>query len=324
MNQAFLIMYITRRFKRTRVFNKWSFSDMARDFFKLAGILSVGNIIEKGIPLFMLPILTRLLTTADYGVITTINALRNTLEPLIWMSVPAAVGIAYYSRDQHDFDFKCYLFNALIISSALFVIVLISLTGLQSRIAGFDRIEFGWLLFVTFYVWSTAVGGINTKLWIYQKKAVYYSLFNSLKALANIGLSIIIVYFWMRNWQGRVIGIGIVEIGFNIVAVVMLIRYNGVAIRINRAYLKDLVKFGLPLLPHSFGLVVLITADKYFINAMLDFSVLGLYGVGYTLGMTLIIFSIPLDRALEPIIYESLSQKLPARSREAGRGRRCR
>ena len=270
--------------------------------------MTVGNLIEKGIPFILLPILTRLLSQADYGAITTINAIRSTLEPVVLMSVSSAVGRAYYDRNKPEFDFKAYIFNALIVSTVLFMLVLITLGAARSIFLYLQQFAFSWLFLVTVYVWASAAGGIKVNLWIFQNRALYFSLFNIAKAIANLGLSLAIVFLWMRNWQGRVLGIGVVEIAFGFFALIFLIKQDGLRLKPDAGYLKDLLKFGMPLLPHSFGLIALSTADKYFLNAMQGLSVTGLYGVGYTIGMALIILTTPIDQALEPVIYENLSQ----------------
>lgn len=278
-----------------------------RRFLKSAGILTVANLLERGIPLFLLPILTRLLSTADYGAITTINALRNTIEPVIVMSVSAAVGRAYFDRSRNDFDFQAYIYNAVLVSSLLFAGVLVVLLGLQSAFSALRAFGWGWLFLVTCYVWAGAAGGIKVNLWIYQQRPLAYSIYSVTKALSNLGLSLLIIFFWLRNWKGRVLGVGATEILFGVISLFFLVRQDGFRTRLNYGYIRDLLKFGLPLLPHSFGLIALSTADKFFLNSMLGLSVTGLYGVGYTLGAVLVIFTTPIEKALEPVIYGYLS-----------------
>src|SRR3990172_8169361 len=101
MNQIVLLKKIISKVKRRK------------SILKSIRIYTVTNIAETAIPFFLMPVLTRLLSTFDYGIIATFTAIRTNANPVISMATPAAVGRAYYDRDKEGFDFQCYVYNAL-------------------------------------------------------------------------------------------------------------------------------------------------------------------------------------------------------------------
>lgn len=96
-----------------------------KHFLKSVRIYTSVNILEKAIPFFLMPILTRLLSTFDYGIIATFTAVRTNIEPVISMATSGAVGRAYFDREKEGFNFKCYLFNAQVVNFALLFLVLL-------------------------------------------------------------------------------------------------------------------------------------------------------------------------------------------------------
>ncbi len=283
-----------------------------RSFIKSVSTYSIASIIEKAIPILLLPILTRLLTTFDYGIITTVNAVRGALDPILSLSTPGAVGRAYFDRDKQEFDFSCYIYNALLLNTALLFLACFLFLPFYSLIPGIEKVGIFWLLFIIFYVWSSATGGIKVKLWVYQQRPTQYGLFNVLKALANVLFSIALVMFFLRTWESRILGIGLTEIGFSLVSLFFLFRDDGLNFKINWAYIKDTLKFGLPLILHSVGMIVVTTADKFFLNALVGVAATGVYGIGYLIGSSLVFLAAPIDMAAEPVIYSKLGQGEPS------------
>jgi len=276
------------------------------EFGKTVSTYAGASIVEKSIPILLLPILTRLLSTFDYGIIATVNAVRGALDPVISMSTPGAVGRAYFDRDKPEFDFNSYTYNALVINGSLLILAFFVLLSIQSYIPGISEVGIPWLVFILIYVWAAATGGIKVKLWVYQRKPRSYGMYNVLKTLVNVSLSIILVGVFIRSWEGRVLGIGLTELAFSLIALYVLFKSDGLNFRINFNYIKDILKFGLPLILHSVGMIAISTADKLFLNALVGVSATGVYGVGYVLGSSLIFLAAPVDMSAEPIIYSRL------------------
>jgi len=268
----------------------------------------VANVLERAIPFLLLPFLTRLLTTFDYGVITTFNAIRTNIMPVISMATPAAVGRAYFDRRKPGFDFHSYIYNALIVNFILLLVVVVILLSIHDFIPGISKFSILWILFISIYVWASATGGIKVKLWLYQKKPYPYGAYKVTKILSDIGISIFLIAVFFYNWKGRILGIGITEMLFCGISLFLLCKYDRLHFYLNLNYIKDILKFGLPLLPHSLGWMLIGTADKFFLNAFEGVSSTGVYGVGYAIGSSLAILAAPIDISAEPIIYEKLSQ----------------
>ncbi len=254
-----------------------------------------------------MPVLTRLLSTFDYGMIATFNAIKTNANPVISMATPGAVGRAYYDRDKEGFDFPCYVYNALVVNFILLFTVLLVLAVFKNFIPGIEGVGIFWLFLIPLIVWAAATSNIKVKLWIYQQHPRNNGIFRILQSLAEFGLSILLVSIFLRSWKGRMIGAGITEIGFCFIAVYILYRYDKLKPALNREYIKDILKFGLPLLPHSFGWMLIWTADKYFLNHMVGVATLGIYGVAYALGASISLLAAPVDTSAAPIIYKRLS-----------------
>lgn len=277
-----------------------------RGFFTSVGIYGMTLVGERAVPILLLPVLTKLLSPAQYGILAILTAIRVNCQSAISMSTPVAVGRAYFDRDKEGFAFPCYIFNALLVNVALFAIIAVVLVSFKSFIPGVKTLSMPWVLFIPAYVLATSIGVVKARLWIYQKNPAAFSLFRVSRALVEVGLSILLVKFLLTSWKGRVLGIGITELLFCVVALLLLFKQDKLLLRVNRDYIKDVIKFGLPLVPHIIGWTLISTMDKFFLMGMEGKIVTGIYGVGYALASVVALGAAAVDLSAEPIIFEKL------------------
>lgn len=280
---------------------------VVRKFFSSSAIYFLGSGINRAIPFFLLPLLTRWLTTADYGFIGTFNAVRNNIQPVIGMASSGAVIRARVDAEKKDFDFSAYIFNAFFVNIVLFGLVLLMVFPLQGFIR--DQLHFppSWIFLVALISLFSLLGGVKSDLWVYEDRAWIFGFSQILLSALNIGLSLFILKMVWMDWRGRLGGVFAAEALFCFFSLAYLWKENGIRFRLNKDYIKSVLSFGLPLYPHSLGLMMLAAADKFFLNAFLGMEVLGVYTVGYTFASILHVLVMPFDMATTPRIYKMLN-----------------
>ncbi|MBP7464428.1 MAG: oligosaccharide flippase family protein, partial [Bacteroidales bacterium] len=75
---------------------------------------------------------------------------------------------------------------------------------------------------------------------------------------------------------------------------------------INKEYIKDALKFGVPLIPHVIGAIIITYSDRLFITNMVSIAETGLYSVGYNVGMIVYLVQNSFNQAWVPWFYEKL------------------
>ncbi|NTZ20259.1 hypothetical protein EXW96_22745 [Paenibacillus sp. JMULE4] len=76
----------------------------------------------------------------------------------------------------------------------------------------------------------------------------------------------------------------------------------------NWFYIKSALNFGIPLIPHSIGAIVISMIDRLFIAKMVSLNEAGLYMVGYQIGMIIGIIQDSFNKAWVPYFFEKLKQ----------------
>jgi O-antigen/teichoic acid export membrane protein len=92
-----------------------------------------------------------------------------------------------------------------------------------------------------------------------------------------------------------------------IVAAYYLIREGWLARSVDTAYVKDALSYGVPLIPHAVGGVMLGIADRFLVNNILDVSSTGIYVVAVQLGLILGMLVDSFNKAYAPWLMEKLA-----------------
>jgi len=273
--------------------------------FKASGIYTLSSIINATIPFLLLPLLTRYLSPEEYGIVSMYTLLLSITSVFMGLSVHGAINRAYF--DEKINDHKEYVWNSLIILfiSSSFTFLLYNL--LANYISKFTGVPISWIWTVVLVSFFQFV--INCLLAIYQAQllAFKYSKIQIGQSLVNALLTILFVIILLLGWKGRLLAQILSVLFFGIMAFFILYKHYTEK-KINLYYIKHALKFGVPLIPHTIGGMLMTLADRFIINNLLGLEKVGIYMVGLQLGMVLAVITESFNKAYAPWLFEKLNQ----------------
>lgn len=264
--------------------------------------------LNAAIPFFLIPILTKNLLPADYGTMAMFLVLVGLLSPFVGANIHGAVVRTYYDSDKYNF--KKYVFNCLLIlafSAVISGILLNVASDVVHKYSGFPK---SWLNAVIIYSFFQFTGLLLLSIWQAKNKAIKYGSFVVFRTIFDLGISIFLVVCLSYGWEGRVIGQLVAISATGIFVVVVLLKSNMLQPKFDWNYIKDALRFGIPLIPHALGVILFTMTDRIFITNMLGLKATGIYFVAYQVGMVIYIFSDAFNKAWVPWFYEKLKTNL--------------
>jgi len=262
------------------------------------------NIINASIPFFLLPILTTYLTPTDYGTLTNIDVIIRFTLPFILLGVNGAINTAYFRNERHTFPayFKSGI-SINLIASILITCIFFVFSNFLNKITKVPQI---WLLIIPTYCLLQSITTICQSLFQMQKKAVNYGIFLISLTIINFTVSILFVVVFKYNWQGRISGILISYIILSIVSLVYFNQKKLLSSSYNKEYINDILKFGIPLIPHLISGPLVQFSDRLFITHYSGLSNAGIYNVAYQIGTVINLITVGFNQAFVPYLYEKL------------------
>jgi O-antigen/teichoic acid export membrane protein len=264
-------------------------------------IYGAGLVLTKGIGMLMLPVYTRFLTPADYGVMELIEM---TLE-LISIAAGAQIALGifrYYHKATTARDKDAVVSTALIALSLSYAAVglgsFLGAGAVSSLVFGTPehakllRIASATLAFQSLMIVPLAHARV-------QDRSMRFIVANLARTGIAVTLNIYFLVFLDLGVQGILTSslISSVLVGSWLTA--STIRHVG--LRLSRQSTRDLLRYGLPMVATQLATFTLTFGDRYFLQATSDSTVVGLYTLAYQFGFIVALFGAgPFMRVWDP------------------------
>lgn len=273
-------------------------------FFKILSGFAVVNILKSLMPFALLPVLTRVLTAADYGVLSIYESTILIMTPLMFFSVQGLLSARYYRIGKN----AVAELNANAFSLALysFMVVQIAFFVLHKYIQIKFNIPDLFINFIPLFVLLRFFNTYISNLWQTQHDVRLYGTFSLGAIVLDLGLSLLLVVVLSTGYKGRLSGVHF-ALGLSSVVGIYLMRSKGLLkwSATGAAY-REIFKFGVPLIPHAIGGVSLALANRYFLANQLGSASVGIYTVAYQVASIMLLVGTTINQAWSVSLFKLL------------------
>jgi len=268
----------------------------------------LSNILNAAVPFALLPIMTRYLTTSQYGEIAMFQTLLPVMGSIAGISVVGAASRKYYDftlvLEEHKF-FIGACFQILAVSGITSILIIVIFHGLLSKWTG---LQSQWIVAACCSAVVAFAIQMRMGQWQVQKKAFNYGVMQVTQSVVNICLSLILVVFFILGAPGRMLAQLITSIIFSGIALTSLYKDKLLGFAWRPRYIDEALRFGVPLIPHSVGLLVLSLFDRFLINTKLGLAEVGIYMVAVQLTSAMGLVFDAINNAYVPWLFERLKR----------------
>ncbi|MCC2597551.1 oligosaccharide flippase family protein [Pusillimonas sp. MFBS29] len=267
------------------------------------------NIINAIIPFALLPILTRYLMPEEYGQVAMFQTLLGALGAFVGLSVVGSAGRKYYDSNITRQEMGQYIGASIQILMVSTCCALAILYGFRSTFSRWLGLEEQWVLWAVFVTAGVVIMGLRLGQWQVRKQPKRYGVMQVSYSLLNMGLSIALVVIVPYGADGRISAEIIAASTFCFLALMLLKREGLLTLWVWRPdFYKEIIKFGVPLIPHVGGVFLLTSVDRFVINSKLGISDAGVYMVAVQIAAgTNLIFN-AINKAYVPWLFERLKR----------------
>lgn len=271
----------------------------------------VGEILNRLVPFLLIPVLTRYLTPEEYGIVGLFQVVLGIIGPISHLNLAGAVSRFYFERKESITDFPNFIANCMYLSTAGAIVVGLLTLLFANPIGSLSSFPPAWLWSVIVVSFGNSLGLVILGLWQMRQQARPYILFMFLRTLMNFGLAITLVAYYRFNWTGPIIAqVGSMSV-FGVLAVYLLARDGWIKLGWNKQYAVLALRFGVPLIPHAIGSLLVALVDRVFLSHACGLAGVGIYTVSYQISMVVLFATDSFNRAWVPWFYEKLTERDP-------------
>ncbi|MDS1369870.1 oligosaccharide flippase family protein [Aliarcobacter butzleri] len=280
---------------------------MTKKLLKNSFIYVLGDVLNKSVPFFMLPVLTRYLTPEDYGIISVFTAFVSIIGIFTGLSIHGVININFFKMKKDEL--KIFIGNCLIVLNLSTFVVFILVYLLYPIVIERLSLKIEWLFVGIILAFAQFLTTINLLLWIAEQKPKPYSVYQISQTFTVTALSILLVIGFGMNWEGQLIATSIGTILFSVISFVFILKRGYLIFQPNKEYIKDALRFGVPLIPHQLAGWLKTGADRIVLMSVIGATATGIYAVGYQMGMIISVLVTAFNKAWSPYLFKILSNE---------------
>jgi len=274
-----------------------------------------------GINFLLMPVLSHYLTPTDYGLLSLVNTYVTILIPLVSLVAYGYITVEYFHmEDQRKF---ASLFSSVALIPVLPTLVLFVLGYFfYDYFAGILELPIDakwWALSMFPLAAMTVYIDTISSYQIVIRDSKYYLVYNILRVLVEVALTLLFVVQMRMGWKGRLLSWLVTTVIFTGASFLYFYRKKLLTLDIQWKYIKASIIFGAPLIFHTLGKFVVNQSDRLFISKMVSLKEAGIYSVGYTIGTVMLIGASALANIASPFIMERLKAKDAVQERQIRR-----
>ncbi len=248
---------------------------------KHSTIYAVGGFLQRITAFLLLPLYTRYLTPFDYGVQELIALSTDVVALIVATGVATALLRVYFGYDAEK-DRVEVLSTALSSLGVVGLIVLGLMFVFAKPFAGLvlddtSLYRLFWISFTT--LWFAMVNNITSTYLRAKQQSFKLMVMAMVRLLLGVGSSVYLVVVLKMGVAGILLsGLFVAIVNFCVLSIPLL---REVGLRIHVDKLKNMLEFGLPLVPAELSRMIVNLSDRYFIRGFMSVADAGLYSLGY-------------------------------------------
>lgn len=265
---------------------------------------AIGNVLVKGVALFVLPLFSDLLSTYENGVFTSFVSHATIIESIVLLGLSATIRISKYDADT---DYDSYTATVLMIVFFMAGVLLLGINLLLCFVPDFLSFSrFLWNLLIINVAFSAAciiLGGRMT-LDGHYKGYFAYLLINT---VVNLGVSLLLIFTVFKDHDGHMAKIYAIFLA-NVCCFIYMYLFIGVK-KPDPNYIRRALTWGSPLIIHTFLISLFAQLATLSIQYMTDYSNVGIYGMAVTLLNIPQVLLATFENAWNPWFFDTMDRK---------------
>ena len=254
-----------------------------------SAIYGIGGLVSRVIAVLLLPIYTRYLTPADYGKIETLLALTTVMGLVLRAGITSAFFRFYFDVDDDAGRLRVLRtsFWFTMGGGTLGLLLLLALADpVSSLLFGTDDAA-NLVRASAVALWATVNYEQLTALFRVEERSVAFVSASLANVFLTIGLTLLLVVALEKGPLGVIVG----NFSGTLIVYLALLGYRReqLGLQFDRGLLREMNRFGLPLVPTALFLWMTNFSDRFFLVWLADVAEAGLYSVGVRVASAMVL-----------------------------------
>jgi O-antigen/teichoic acid export membrane protein len=252
-----------------------------------SAIYGLGGVSSRVVAVFLLPVYTRYLEPSDLGAVGVLIALSAVLVTILRGGISSAFFRFYFDSREPER-------RRVVLRTSFWYTMAAATAGLAAGLLLAEPIA-DWLVDGRTNLVRAAFVGLWAQMNYEQLTALFRVEERSLAFLAasltNIAVTVTATVLLVVVWEQGALGVIVGNFTGTLAVYLALLGYRReqLGLSFDRPLLRDMQRFGLPLVPSALALIAINFGDRFFLARLADLTEVGLYEIGVRIASAMVL-----------------------------------
>ena len=245
-------------------------------------VYTLTDVIGKAMSFVLLPIVSFYMPPKELGLATNFTVITSLVSLLAGLALVNS--LPYFFYEQKKEENSLMLSNLLILCTILCMFLALLVISIHSVVTHYLQLSLIAQLLGVVYVIGMLVSQTSLILMRLENKANQFAYLQMFQIIFHAGLVLFFVITLRGGGIGKIYAETIVFVVMGLIHLFILFKKGFIKFHVNTAWMKKLLKFGVPLLPHSVSFWLKSGIDKVLITSYCGLYYNGLYSMAISMG----------------------------------------
>lgn len=279
---------------------------MKSGVFKSTLLYTITDALSKGLNFIILPLVSYYIIPEQLGIVSNFSVLQEILTLLAGQAVVNALPYFFYGRSKEQVS--VWISNVLLLVLILNIAFAGIIFVLSDVIKSYLYIGLSFQLLTVVACIFFLIQSTNLILYRLEDKPIRFCVFQLCQVFFQIILVIVLVMLLKLQAIGKILSVVITYAVIGCIHLFFLYKRGYLVCKIDTGAIREILHFGIPLLPHSLSFWIKGGMDKILLTTYCGLTINGLYSMAMTFGSVFYMFNTAFSNAFTPYLQKRLSK----------------
>lgn len=274
--------------------------------FKNTIIYTITDALGKAVAFILLPFISMFLSPEELGFAANYTVLTTAISLLAGLAIVNSLIYLYYERTREANNLL--VSNLIILTFLACGILLLLILFFNSPIFQYTKLNLHFQLLSVLYVVTSVFSNLDLQLYRLEEKPKQFAILQIIQILTSCILVILFVIILKKEGEGKIYADTTTVFIIGLVHMCLLKKRGYLSLKFDKNSFCELLKFGLPLMPHSISFWLRGSTQKLFITNFVGLGGNGIYSLALSISSIYSMVSGAFFNAYEPALQQRLNK----------------
>lgn len=263
------------------------------------------TIINQALPFLLIPVLTRYLSTEEYGMLSVFTFYMAVCHAILGAALPTVVAKYFFEWEKEAVS---SLIGNCVLLALKYTLILVAVLVLSWPLLGTNwGVSLPFILLIPISSFGLIVFSIGLNVCKNERRVFHFSVHQISNTTLNVLFSLLSVCLFLWGWGGRFCSIGIAYLISAVIMCCYLKKRGYMNLSYSSSLQKEIKKVLHPLIPNSVQMILIAQAGLFFMKIYFGSGILGQYALALQISTCMKLLIDTLNMSWQPYLFEQLS-----------------